>query len=80
MTQKELHMKEFFEWTCENYDSLKMYYDECVAKKSKQKMPLTMFTIATYCNELDIARILHESDWQKIKKIEQEQIQDEDDH
>jgi hypothetical protein len=57
MTQKELHMREFFEWISNNHSELKKHYCKIVDVDIMDKMPFTMFTIVSYCDYLDIQKI-----------------------
>lgn len=57
MTQRELHMKELFEWIQANYQFLKKFYKDSIPKKVQSKMPFTMFAIVQYCEYLDVQKI-----------------------
>ena len=65
MTQKERHMKEFFEWISKNHYDLEFIYVAFVPSEVKEKMPFTMFAICKYCETLDEEKIF---DYIKVKK------------
>jgi hypothetical protein len=58
MNQKELHMKEFFEWMQINHDDLKSYYFKEIPIHVMENMPFTMFAIVQYCEYLDIEKLV----------------------